>query len=189
MKKIIILLCLITLIIVGCTKNIEIKQPIETDQQKEQTENTEKETTNTETAPDKKIVMSPDFELQSMDGTMIKLSDLRGKNVIINFWATWCDFCVLEMPDLQKLQDTYKDDLIILAVNVGEKKEEVEKFIKDNNFKLTVLLDTDSSVSSIYGLRSFPSTISVNEKGEVVSAHVGMMTYEQMEKLYGLFEE
>lgn len=189
MKKILVIVFLLTLITVGCTKNNDINQPAELDKQQENETTTENETPNTETPQKEKIIMSPDFELESMDGTMVKLSDLRDKNVIINFWATWCDFCVLEMPDLQKLQETYKDDLIILAVNVGETKEEVQKFIEDNNLKLTVLLDEKGEISNVYGLRSFPSTIAVNKKGEVVTAKIGMLTNEQIEGLYSLFEK
>ena len=101
-----------------------------------------------------------------------------------------CDFCVAEMPDLQKLQDEYKDeDLLILAVNVGDTKEEVEKFIEENNLTLTILLDKDHIVSNNYGVSSFPSTLAVNKDGEVVTGHIGMLTYEQMETLYGYFNK
>jgi len=194
MKKIIVLLTLLTLLIAGCTNAKDTNDTKISEQPKEEqtAEENNKETTDTEESisTDKNdVVIAPDFELESIDGTKIKLSDLRDKNVIVNFWATWCGFCVEEMPDLQKLQETYKDDdLLILAVNVGETKEEVEKFMKENNIDLTVLLDKDSSVANIYGLRSFPSTLAINKKGEVVSGYVGMLTYEQMELLYKYFK-
>jgi len=189
MKKLIILLTLLTLLAVGCTNTKDTNETNDTnitEQPKEEITGTE------ESIPIDKddVVIAPDFELESLDGTMIKLSDLRDKNIIVNFWATWCDFCVEEMPDLQKLQETYKDDdLLILAVNVGETKEEIEKFMKENKLDLTFLLDKDSSVANTYGLRSFPSTLAINKKGEVVSGYVGMLTYEQMELLYKYFEQ
>lgn len=194
MKKIIILLILLTLLAVGCTNTKDIKETNDANTSNQSPENqaTEKNEENEENEESeiKEAIIAPDFELQSMDGTMIKLSDLRDKNVIINFWATWCGFCVKEMPDLQKLQETYKDDdLLILAVNVGETKEEVQKFIDENQLNLTVLLDKDNSVSNIYGLTSFPSTLAINKKGEVITGYVGMLTYEQMEMLYGYFEK
>jgi len=195
MKKIIILLTLLALLTVGCTNTKDTNDKNISEQPKEEqtAEKNNEETTSTEESiPTDKddVVIAPDFELESLDGTMIKLSDLRDKNVIVNFWATWCGFCVEEMPDLQKLQETYKDDdLLILAVNVGETKEEVEKFMEDNKIDLTVLLDKDSSVANTYGLRSFPSTLAINKKGEVVSGYVGMLTYEQMESLYKYFEQ
>ncbi len=108
---------------------------------------------------------------------------------MLNFWATWCGFCVVEMPDLQKLQDAHKDDLLILTVNVGESKEVVQKFMEENNLNLTVVLDKEMKIADTYGLRSFPTTISVNKAGEIVKGYVGMLTYEQMEQIYGFFEE
>lgn len=182
MKKTIFLLILLTFLAVGCTNSNSSNEANNTEQ-------TQDQITEENISSDKKeVTIAPDFELESLDGTMIKLSDLRDKNVIINFWATWCGFCVEEMPDLQKLQETYKDeDLVILAVNVGETKEKVEKFIEDNQLNLTVLLDKNSSIANTYGLRSFPSTLAINKKGEVVSGYVGMLTYEQMELMYGYF--
>lgn len=187
MKKILILLFLLILIAVGCTNNDENKDS-NTDKV---TDSQVKEDVNKEDDAAEKEAnkMAVDFELESLEGTKIKLSELKGKNVIVNFWATWCDFCVVEMPDLQKLQDTYKDDdLIILAVNVGETKDVVQKFAEENKLNLTVLLDTDSNVANTYGLRSFPSTLAINKKGEIIGGYVGMLTYEQMEKLYSFFD-
>jgi thiol-disulfide isomerase/thioredoxin len=175
MKKIIIIIALIALIATGCSKIIE---PIQ-----EQPNNTSYE----QSAKD--AIMAPDFELETMDGSKIKLSDLKDKYVILNFWATWCGYCVIEMPDLQKLQAAHKDDLLILAVNVGESKEVVQNFIKENNLELTVVLDEKMNVANTYGIRSYPTTISVNKKGEAIRGYVGMLTYEQMEQLYSFFEE
>ena len=92
------------------------------------------------------------------------------------------------MPDLQKLQDTYEDDLLILAINVGDKKEKVQTFMDENNLSFTALLDENMDVADTYGVRSFPTTIAVNKKGEIIGGYVGMLTYEQMEKLYSFFE-
>lgn len=192
MKKVLVLLCLLTLLTVGCQKN-DVNDENKTKNSNEQQESQIKDENKTENTDDKsqeKKEMAPDFELESLDGTKIKLSDLKGKNVIINFWATWCGYCVAEMPDLQKLQDTYKDeDLLVLAVNVGESKEVAQKFMDENKINLTVLLDKDSSISNSYGLRSFPSTLTVNKKGEIVTGYIGMLSYEKMEKLYSYFEK
>jgi peroxiredoxin len=194
MRKILIILCVLAFVAVGCNTSKEPNEPSDQNQQENNqvTNNTEitdvSPVEDETTSDDKEVTIAPDFELETLDGTMIKLSELKGKNVIINFWATWCDFCVAEMPDLQKLQDTYKDDdLLILAVNVGDAKEDVEKFIEENNLTLTVLLDKDSEIANNYGLRSFPSSLAVNKDGEIVTGYVGMLTYEQMETMYGYF--
>lgn len=180
MKKLIIIIALIALLVTGCTEKNEVVTPpseenIQDDYNNEQTNNN--------------VIIAPDFELESLDGSTIKLSEMRDKNVILNFWATWCGYCVIEMPDLQKLQAAHKDDLLVLTVNVGESKEVVQKFMEENNLDLTVVLDEKMNVANTYGIRSYPTTIAVNKNGEAVSGYVGMLTYEQMEQIYSYFEE
>lgn len=196
MKKLIIIIIIILaagIITAGCSKlNTPIieappQQPQEQPVQVEQEEQNEQ--TSKEQQEEKQTVVAPDFELETLDGTKIKLSETRDKNVLLNFWATWCGYCVLEMPDLQKLQEAYKDDLLILTVNVGESKETVEQFMKDNNLDLTVVLDEKMNVANTYGVRSYPTTVAINKKGEVISGYIGMLTYEQMEQLYSFFEQ
>lgn len=173
MKKILIILMSILLIagLTSCSSKGNIAK----------SENTQNDGT-------KKPVMAPDFELQSIDDSIIKLSNMRDKNVILNFWYTGCPYCVLEMPDLQKLQDKYKNDLLLLGINVGEKKLAVQEFMAENNLNFTVLLDKDMKIANTYGIRSYPATFAVNKKGEIIGGYVGMLTYEQMEELYGFFE-
>lgn len=176
MKKIILIVALIALFVTGCTKK-NVSEPTN-----EGNEQTNYEQTNND------AIIAPDFELETLDGT-IKLSEMRDKNVLLNFWATWCGYCVIEMPDLQKLQDTYKNDLLIITINVGEDKTTIQNFMKENNLNMTVALDKDSNVTNTYGVRSFPTTIAVNKKGEAITAYVGMLNYDQMEQLYSFFEE
>ncbi|HCS11321.1 MAG TPA: hypothetical protein DIV40_07695 [Clostridiales bacterium] len=189
MKKILIIILSIALI-AGCTNNPaeipdnDVQEAIDEAQET----NDETQDTDDETKDTKEPVIAPDFELASMDGSVIKLSETRDKNVILNFWYTGCVFCVTEMPDLQKLQETYPDDLLLLAINVGESKEVIEDFMDENNLSFIVLQDEDMLVAYDYGIRSFPTTIAINKKGEVVGGYIGMLTYEQMEQLYGLFE-
>jgi len=184
MKKILILI--MAILLVGCSNpiipdNVNNENPSESgnNENPSESENIEKE-----------AIMAPDFELESLDGSTIKLSEvIKDKNVILNFWATWCGFCVVEMPDLEKLQEAHADDLLVLTVNVGETKEKVQKFVEENNLSLTVVLDEEMKVNNNYGVRSYPTTIAVNKKGEAIGGYVGMLTYEQMEQLYGYFEE
>ncbi len=180
MKKIILLL-IISLILTSCSNtNIIPGNEPDTDNNNVADESGVNE---------KEAIMAPDFELKSLDGSMIQLSDLRDKNVILNFWATWCGFCIVEMPDLEKLQEAHTDDLLVLTVNVGESEEVVKKFVQENNLNLAVVLDEQMKVSNNYGVRSFPTSIAINKKGEAIGGYVGMLTYEQMEQLYSLFEE
>lgn len=176
MKKILILL-LIAMLLVSCTKPIVPGN--ENNEISDEPENTERE-----------AIIAPDFELESLDGSIIKLSEaIKDKNVILNFWATWCGFCVVEMPDLEKLQEAHSDDLLVLTINVGETKEKVQKFVEENDLNLMVVLDEQMKVNNNYGVRSYPTTIAVNKKGEAIGGYVGMLTYEQMEAIYEIFEE
>lgn len=176
MKKVLIIVISILLIIglTSCSSKDNVVDENVTENQNEET---------------KEPVMAPDFELKSMDDSIVKLSDMRDKNVILNFWYTGCPYCVMEMPDLQKLQDKYKDDLLLLGINVGEKKETIQEFMDENNLNFTVLLDEDMNVADSYGIRSYPATIAINKNGEVIGGYIGMLTYEQMEQLYGFFEQ
>jgi thiol-disulfide isomerase/thioredoxin len=81
------------------------------------------------------VQQAPNFTLQDLKGNTVSLSDFHGKNIYLNFWASWCGPCKMEMPDLEKIYQKYKDkDLVVLAVNIAENKETVEAFIKANNF-------------------------------------------------------
>ncbi len=176
MRKLILMIALIALLATGCSVIPDVVPDEEDTVQQDNYEQTNGD-----------AIVAPDFELETLDGTVIKLSELRDKNVILNFWATWCGYCVIEMPDLQKLQDAH-DDLLVLTVNVGESKEVVRNFMAENDLNLTVVLDKDMDVSNIYGIRSFPTTIAINKKGEAIRGYVGMLSYEQMELLYSFFE-
>ncbi|HHZ02890.1 MAG TPA: TlpA family protein disulfide reductase [Tissierellia bacterium] len=175
MKRLLIFILVLALITTACT----VSTNPEPEPEPEIEENTS----------DNDAIIAPDFQLKSLDDSEIILSELRGNNVILNFWYTGCVFCVMEMPDLQKLQETYEEDLVLLTINVGEKKDKVEAFMEEENLSLNVLLDEDMKVANTYGVRSFPTTIAINKKGEVIGGYVGMLSYEQMEQLYTFFEE
>ena len=186
MKKLLILLVIsVMLLATACSNNSEENLPTDNETT---TDNSQNQDNDNQSAKEEEPIIAPDFELQDLNGNMVKLSDFLGKKVMINFWATWCGFCVQEMPDFMKLQDAHKDDLVILFVNVGEKKEDVLKFVEKEKISGTILLDTDQKVATKYGVRSFPSTLALNEKGEIVTARVGMMDYSTMEKMYDVIK-
>jgi len=183
MRNLLLIAVLIAIFTSGCSNKNFIEPPEEQSQEEQSEQEPDKQQDNS------KAIIAPDFELESLDGGTLKLSELRDKNVILNFWATWCGYCVIEMPDLQKLQEAHADDVLVLTVNVGESKEVVQKFMEENNLDLTVALDEKMNVANTYGIRSYPTTIAINKNGEAVSGYVGMLTYEQMEQIYSYFEE
>jgi thiol-disulfide isomerase/thioredoxin len=124
--------------------------------------------------------LAPDFELQNLAGETIKLSELRGKPVLINFWATWCSPCRLEMPDIQKIYEIYQGDFLVLAVNADEQERIVAKFAKDIGITFEVLLDPGGDVQSIYQLRGYPTTFLVDGEGVIRVQHIGLLHQAQL---------
>ncbi|MEH7459994.1 redoxin domain-containing protein [Bacillus sp. JJ1127] len=131
--------------------------------------------------------IAPDFELSKLDGTTVKLSDLKGKKVILNFWATWCGPCQQEMPDMEAFYKTHKDDVEILAVNytVSERangEEKVKQFAKEKGLTFPVLLDKDISATTTYKVITIPTSYFVDTKGVIQDKFIGPMTQKEMEK-------
>ncbi len=126
---------------------------------------------------------APNFFLADLDGKTISLEDQQGKAVLVNFWATWCAPCRVEMPELQKVYDSYQDKgLVILAVNNMETAEQVKSYFYDEmSLTFTPLLDTDGIIANLYGSLVFPSSYFVNADGQITAIHRGPMTVEQIE--------
>ncbi|WZL73424.1 redoxin domain-containing protein [Clostridiaceae bacterium 35-E11] len=126
-----------------------------------------------------------DFTLLDREGNEIKLSDLKGKVVFLNFWATWCSTCTTTMTDIQEVYEQYQNkDVVILAVNVltSEKIDitEVNKFVDEKGYTFPVFFDVDGVVSVEYKVRAFPSTYIINKDGEIGDFISGPMHKETM---------
>lgn len=122
-------------------------------------------------------VAAPDFSLPTGDGTKtVKLSDLRGKWVFVNFWATWCPPCRDEMPSMEMLNRRFGlqgKDMVMLAISVDEDWAEVNRFFGDTAPSFQVLWDRNKSVSRMYGTRKFPETYLIAPDGKVAAKFVG----------------
>jgi peroxiredoxin len=126
--------------------------------------------------------LAPLFSLKDLEGETLELEAFRGSPVILNFWTTWCSYCVDEMPHLQELHTSGKD-VVVLAINVQEDKKLVQKFIDDKGFTFPVLLDSDGEVFKNYRLRAFPTTFALNAEGVVTSIKIGAFNVAGLEKL------
>ena len=127
---------------------------------------------------------APDFALKTADGATIRLSDLRGKVVLLNFWATWCPPCKAEMPDLNALYEKYgtERDFVVLGVNMEEGAAEVIAFATPRKLTLPLLLDSDGKVSSDrYAIRSLPTSLIIDREGNICDTWVGQISREAME--------
>lgn len=122
---------------------------------------------------------APAFTLGTLDGRDISLNQFRGKKVILNFWASWCSPCKVEMPHLQAVWDKYKDtdDVMLLTVAGSQSDENVlRSYIDSNNFSIVVCLDSSESVFNRYELRSLPRTFFLDQNGIIRRIQQGMFT-------------
>jgi peroxiredoxin len=113
---------------------------------------------------------APDFALKALDGRTVRLSQLRGKKVVLlNFWATWCPPCRLEMPTMQKIYADYKDKgLEILAINIeSDATEEIREFMRELRLTFPLLLDPDMKVTRKYRLIGLPVSILIDRRGVI----------------------
>lgn len=118
--------------------------------------------------------LAPDFELQNLDGQFVSLSGLRGKQVLVNFWATRCPPCRSEMPYLQEIYNEWSEtELILLAINIGEGSTKVKEFMQSHNLSLPVLLDTNQGVALAYNIRYIPTTFLIDKRGIIQATKVG----------------
>jgi cytochrome c biogenesis protein CcmG, thiol:disulfide interchange protein DsbE len=120
--------------------------------------------------------LAPDFVLKTLDGQSIRLSDLRGKGVILNFWASWCGPCKEEMPDLEKVfKDYEKKGLVVLAVNetVMDDRQSAAMFAAQYDLTFPILLDEDGAVGHAYRVEALPSSYFIGPDGIINDVIVG----------------
>ncbi|HHJ18585.1 MAG TPA: TlpA family protein disulfide reductase [Gammaproteobacteria bacterium] len=119
-------------------------------------------------------VTAPGFTLADMDGKKHKLSDYRGRPVIINFWATWCPPCRAELPSMNKAWTKIKDQGIdMLAVNVGEDEDTIFAFMSDYPIDFTILLDESGDMITHWPVKGLPTTFVINPEGKLVYRAIG----------------
>lgn len=132
-----------------------------------------------------------DFELQTLDGEVVKLSDLKGKKVILNFWATWCPPCKAEMPHMQNYYENYAEDdnVEIVAVNLTTKEhgQNIEKkitnFIEEYQLSFPIPLDEKGKANKEYRISMIPTTYLINTDGLINQKVIGPLDEERIKKL------
>ncbi|TQS70592.1 TlpA family protein disulfide reductase [Ornithinibacillus gellani] len=128
---------------------------------------------------------APDFELESLDGETVKLSDYQGERVMVNFWATWCGPCRAEIPDLQKFhEDT---DIVILGVNLTDSEtnpSSIPTFLDNFGVTFPILLDKENLAASIYQIQPIPTSYMIDSEGIITYKALGAINYEKMIQEY-----
>ncbi len=125
--------------------------------------------------------LAPDFELTTLEGETVQLSDYRGDKVMLNFWATWCPPCRAEMPDMEKFYNN--EDVKILAVNLTnteESREDVKEFNEEFGLTFPILMDEKLNVANQYQIQPIPTSYMIDSNGVIQHIALGAMNYEMM---------
>ena len=126
--------------------------------------------------------LAPDFTLVDLEGNQVKLSDLRGKTVFLNFWTTWCPACRAEMPEIEAVYQEYKDsDVAIIGIDLYESEDEVLQFVQRGGYSWTFVIDTTGEVSSNYRVTGIPASFFLDREGVVRAVSIGAITKRDME--------
>ena len=118
---------------------------------------------------------APDFTLTGLDGQTFQLSELRGKPVVINFWATWCGPCRSEMPSLQTAAMRFDGEVVVVGVDQGEEVAPVQAFVDELGVTFPIALDTEMTVGARYNVKGMPTTFFVDADGVIRHLWVGEM--------------
>ncbi|RFU70407.1 TlpA family protein disulfide reductase [Peribacillus saganii] len=123
---------------------------------------------------------APDIQLSDLDGNTVKLSDLKGKKVMLNFWATWCPPCKEEMPAMQDFYNEMDDNEAILSVNI-DPENDVKDFAGKMGITFPIVLDHGGKVYDSYQVISIPTTYFIDSDGIIREKFIGAMTKDEME--------
>ncbi|MBR3955433.1 MAG: redoxin domain-containing protein [Clostridia bacterium] len=129
---------------------------------------------------------APDFTVYDADGTAHKLSDYKGKPVVVNFWASWCGPCKIELPAFQDKWEEYGDQVEFLMVNLVDNASETltsaQNFLATTDYTFPVYFDTEQSAAYTYSIYSIPTTIFVDADGNLVNTAKGMLSHEMLDQ-------
>ena len=129
--------------------------------------------------------LAPNFTVETFEGEEVSLHDFFGKPIVLNFWASWCGPCKMELPDFQKAYEDYDDEIVFLMVNMTdgaqETKSSAAKYMTESGYTLPVFYDTKQDAAYTYGVYSLPTTYFINEKGEAIAYAQGMIDAQTLE--------
>lgn len=128
---------------------------------------------------------APDFTVYDSEGKAVKLSDFRGRPVVVNFWASWCYYCKVEMPDFDKAYEKYPEaEFMMINVTDGQSEtiESAQEYVNGEGYKFPVYYDTALEATQTYGASGLPMTFFINENGQLVTYATGMLTADQLDQ-------
>ena len=138
-----------------------------------------------EESTEEELVMAPDFTVYDKDGNAVSLSDFIGKPTVVNFWASWCGPCQMEMPDFDKKYKELGEEIYFLMVNMTDGAQETletaKKFVEESGYSFPVYYDTDVDAAMTYGVSSIPSTYFIDSEGHAIAWAQGMIDAETLQ--------
>lgn len=138
------------------------------------------------TSEDDQLSTAPNFTVYDLAGNQVNLTDFFGKPIIVNFWASWCGPCQMEMPDFDEAYAAYKDEIHFLMVNMTdgarETLEKASSFIADSGYSFPVYYDTEYSAAITYSVSSLPTTYFINANGEPIAHARGAIDADTLQK-------
>ena len=156
--------------------------------EEEVSEEASSENANSEEAESQELVMAPDFTVYDAEGNAVSLSDFIGKPTVVNFWASWCGPCQMEMPDFDEMYQELGDEVNFFMVNMTdgsrETVEAAKKFIEDSGYSFPIYFDTDLDAAMTYGVNSLPSTYFIDAEGHAIARGQGAIDAETLK--YGI---
>jgi len=127
---------------------------------------------------------APDFTLTTLEGATVKLSDYKGRRIMLNFWASWCAPCLVETPDLvaayNQLLQQGEQDILFIGIGVNDDVQNLRKFAEINKVSYLVALDPNSVVADAYGVIAMPITVFIDDKGVVYRKFIGIVKQQQV---------
>lgn len=185
--KIIALIAILALSLTACQS--KTTEQTTKPEQPAQTSSEQSEKSGADSGSEKEeISYLEDMKLTQLDGTEVQLSSLAKKYTVIVFWATWCPYCIQEMPVLEELL-AEKEDLAVIMINGGEPKKTVEDFQKSGQTSLPLFLDENNDLVRKFGVQGFPGLYFVTDKLQIIGALSGKLDKEQFEKVFTIMDE
>lgn len=144
-------------------------------------------------AGDSTVNTAPDFTVLDMDGQELRLSDLFGQRILINFWATWCPPCRAELPYFEEAYQEYGKDIVFLMVDLTDGRQEtidgVKAFAAENGYSFPVYYDTEFSAAYAYGIDAIPQTYAIGPDGNILMSQVGSMSKARLKEFTDALSE